>query len=103
VSNALPVELIGMNSTLMAQYIRFCADRLLVALKCPKAYNASNPFDFMEMISLEGKPNFFEKRVGTEDKGSEETTERRITEDNDVYKNRMNVICSDVRLKVCSV
>ena len=63
VSDALPVELIGMNSGLMAQYIRFCADRLLVALKCPKAYNVANPFDFMEMISLEGKTNFFEKRV----------------------------------------
>lgn len=63
VSDALPVELIGMNSTLMGQYIRFCADRLLVALKLNKVYNATNPFDFMEMISLEGKTNFFEKRV----------------------------------------
>ncbi|MBX9852882.1 MAG: ribonucleoside-diphosphate reductase small subunit [Cytophagaceae bacterium] len=63
VTDALPVDLIGMNSKLMAQYIEFVADRLLVALGCPKYYNASNPFDFMEMISLQGKTNFFEKRV----------------------------------------
>ena len=64
VVDALPVELIGMNSTLMCQYIEFCADRLLVALGCSKHYAASNPFEFMEMISLQGKTNFFEKRVG---------------------------------------
>jgi ribonucleotide reductase beta subunit family protein with ferritin-like domain len=52
-----------MNATLMRQYIEFVADRLLVALGCHKHYNASNPFDFMEMISLQGKANFFEKRV----------------------------------------
>jgi ribonucleoside-diphosphate reductase beta chain len=63
VSDALPVKLIGMNSDLMCQYIEFVADRLLVALGCPKYYNAANPFDFMEMISLQGKTNFFEKRV----------------------------------------
>lgn len=63
VSDALPVKLIGMNSDLMCQYIEFCADRLLVSLGCPKFYNASNPFPFMEMISLQGKTNFFEKRV----------------------------------------
>ena len=63
VSDALPVRLIGMNSDLMCQYIEFVADRLLVALGCPKFYNAANPFDFMEMISLQGKTNFFEKRV----------------------------------------
>jgi ribonucleoside-diphosphate reductase beta chain len=63
VSSALPVKLIGMNSDLMCQYIEFVADRLLVALGCPKFYNASNPFDFMELISLQGKTNFFEKRV----------------------------------------
>ncbi|MCG8340104.1 MAG: ribonucleoside-diphosphate reductase small subunit [Cytophagales bacterium] len=62
--DALPVKLIGMNSDLMSQYIEFVADRLLVELKCPKVYNATNPFDFMEMISLQGKTNFFEKRVG---------------------------------------
>ena len=63
VRDALPVELIGMNSRLMAQYIEFCADRLLVALNCAKKYNATNPFDWMDMISLQGKTNFFEKRV----------------------------------------
>lgn len=63
VSEALPVELIGMNSDLMCQYIEFCADRLLVALGCPKAYDATNPFDWMTLISLQGKTNFFEKRV----------------------------------------
>eukprot|EP00505_MAST-04D_sp_SCG-Rhode-Island_P005995 Stramenopile-MAST_4_protein_5995 len=64
VSKSLPVELIGMNSTLMCQYIEFCADRLLQALGVEKVYNASNPFDWMEMNSLQGKTNFFEKRVG---------------------------------------
>ncbi|WMJ71787.1 ribonucleoside-diphosphate reductase small subunit [Cytophagaceae bacterium ABcell3] len=63
VVDALPVNLIGMNAKLMSQYIEFVADRLLVALGCPKVYNATNPFDFMEMISLQGKTNFFEKRV----------------------------------------
>ncbi|MCP3660824.1 MAG: ribonucleoside-diphosphate reductase [Bacteroidetes bacterium] len=64
VTDALPVKLIGMNADLMCQYIEFVADRLLVELNCPKVYNSSNPFDFMEMISLQGKTNFFEKRVG---------------------------------------
>ncbi len=63
VTDALPVDLIGMNAVLMAQYIEFVADRLLVALGGSKYYNAINPFDFMEMISLQGKTNFFEKRV----------------------------------------
>ncbi|MHA8065438.1 ribonucleoside-diphosphate reductase small subunit [Aquirufa sp. ROCK2-A2] len=63
VTVALPVSLIGMNAELMCQYIEFVADRLLVSLNCQKYYNASNPFDFMEMISLQGKTNFFEKRV----------------------------------------
>ena len=64
VSDALPVNLIGMNAKLMQQYIEFVADRLLVELGNEKVYNATNPFDFMEMISLQGKTNFFEKRVG---------------------------------------
>jgi len=64
VTDALPVKLIGMNADLMCQYIEFVADRLLVALGCPKIYTSNNPFDFMEMISLQGKTNFFEKRVG---------------------------------------
>ena len=63
VSDAIPVRLIGMNADMMCQYIEFCADRLLLALGCDKFYNAVNPFDFMEMISLQGKTNFFEKRV----------------------------------------
>lgn len=63
VTDALPVNLIGMNADLMCQYIEFVADRLLVELNCPKVYNAKNPFDFMDMISLQGKTNFFEKRV----------------------------------------
>ena len=63
VTSALPVELIGMNSKTMCTYIEFCADRLLVALDAPKLYNATNPFDWMELISLQGKTNFFERRV----------------------------------------
>ena len=63
ICEALPCKLIGMNSKLMSQYIEFVADRLLVQLGCTKEYKSTNPFDFMEMISLEGKTNFFEKRV----------------------------------------
>lgn len=63
-TDALPVSLIGMNADLMARYIRFVADRLLVALGVPKKYNDTNPFDWMELISLSGKTNFFEKKVG---------------------------------------
>ncbi|KIM46306.1 hypothetical protein M413DRAFT_17001 [Hebeloma cylindrosporum] len=62
-TDALPVDLIGMNSTLMCQYIEFVADRLLISLGNDKHYGAANPFDFMDMISLQGKTNFFEKRV----------------------------------------
>ena len=64
ITDSLPVDLIGMNSRLMAQYIEFVADRLLVELGCEKFYNTPNPFDWMELISLQGKTNFFEKRVG---------------------------------------
>ncbi|MGC8751106.1 ribonucleoside-diphosphate reductase small subunit [Hydrotalea sp.] len=64
ITDALPVDLIGMNAKLMQQYIEFVADRWLVELGYSKVYNATNPFDFMEMISLQGKTNFFEKRVG---------------------------------------
>ncbi len=60
---ALPVRLIGMNSDLMSKYLEFVADRLLVSLNCSKAYNSENPFDFMQNIALQGKTNFFEKRV----------------------------------------
>ena len=62
-SDALPVSLIGMNAKLMCKYIEFVADRLLVTLGSPKIYKVENPFDFMDMISLQGKTNFFEKRV----------------------------------------
>jgi len=64
VTDALPVNLIGMNADMMCQYIEFVADRLLVALGNEKVYNSENPFPWMEMISLQGKTNFFEKRVG---------------------------------------
>ena len=64
VSDALPVKLIGMNADLMCQYIEYVADRLLIALGQPKVYNAENPFQWMELISIAGKTNFFEKRVG---------------------------------------
>jgi ribonucleoside-diphosphate reductase beta chain len=63
ITKALPCELIGMNADLMSQYIEFVADRLLCQLGYAKLFNAANPFDFMERISLEGKDNFFEKRV----------------------------------------
>lgn len=63
ITESLPVSLIGMNAKLMTQYLEFVTDRLLVEFGCEKVYNATNPFDFMEMISLEGKTNFFEKRV----------------------------------------
>ena len=64
VTESLPVRLIGMNADLMSQYIEFVADRLLTELGNDKIYNTSNPFDFMDMINLQGKTNFFEKRVG---------------------------------------
>jgi len=64
VTNSLPVDLIGMNSKLMQQYIEFVADRLLVALGQSKVFNVTNPFEWMELISLQGKTNFFERRVG---------------------------------------
>ncbi|MES1906589.1 MAG: Ribonucleotide-diphosphate reductase (RNR), small subunit, partial [Paramarteilia canceri] len=63
-NDALPVSLIGMNSELMIQYIKFVADRLLYDLIDEKFYKVSNPFDFMENLSLDGKTNFFERRVG---------------------------------------
>ncbi|KAA0202823.1 hypothetical protein HAZT_HAZT003798 [Hyalella azteca] len=63
-TEALPCALIGMNCDLMKQYIEFVADHLLVELKCKKIYRVENPFDFMEMISMPGKTNFFERRVG---------------------------------------
>ena len=85
VSEALPVALIGMNAKLMQQYIEFVADRWLAELGYPKMFNATNPFDFMEMISLQGKTNFFEKRVGDYQKagvmGSKESQAFSLEED----------------------
>jgi ribonucleoside-diphosphate reductase beta chain len=89
VSDALPVRLIGMNADLMCQYIEFVADRLLLALGCEKIYGATNPFDFMELISLQGKTNFFEKRVGeyqkagVMDSGKSETLTAKFAMDED--------------------
>ena len=64
IMSALPCRLIGMNHILMGEYIEFVADRLCIQLGYEKLFNSKNPFDFMEMISIEGKTNFFEKRVG---------------------------------------
>merc|ERR1712168_1332564 len=76
-TDALPVNLIGMNCELMKKYIEFVSDRLLRELGCDNHYHSENPFDFMEHISLEGKTNFFEKRVGDYQKaGVMATTEQ---------------------------
>lgn len=80
ITSSIPVDLIGMNSKLMIQYIEFVSDRLLNTLGYKKIYNSENPFDWMELISLEGKTNFFEKRVG-EYKRPNGTKEIVITED----------------------
>jgi ribonucleoside-diphosphate reductase subunit M2 len=64
VFDALPVELIGMNSSMMSNYIKFCADRLLIAHGYQRHYKIGNPFEWMETISLQGKTNFFRKRIG---------------------------------------
>jgi ribonucleoside-diphosphate reductase beta chain len=71
VTDSLPVSLIGMNAKLMQQYIEFVADFWLVELGCKKVYNVDNPFDFMEMLSLQNKSNFFEKRVSEYQKASD--------------------------------
>jgi ribonucleoside-diphosphate reductase beta chain len=85
VTDALPVSLIGMNAVLMNQYIEFVADRLLISLGLSKKFNVENPFDFMEMISLQGKTNFFEKRVAEYQKagvmGEKETAKFALNED----------------------
>jgi len=71
ISDSLPVSLIGMNEKLMAQYIEFVADFWLVELGCSKVFNSENPFEFMEMLSLQGKKNFFEGRVSEYQKPSD--------------------------------
>jgi ribonucleoside-diphosphate reductase beta chain len=87
VVDALPVKLIGMNSDLMCQYIEFVADRLLSELGNPRIYNVSNPFDFMDLISIQGKTNFFEKRVaeyqkaGVKDSGESDKFEFSLEDD----------------------
>jgi ribonucleoside-diphosphate reductase beta chain len=78
VTDSLPVSLIGMNSKLMQQYIEYIADYWLVELKCKKVYNSENPFDFMDMLSLQNKGNFFEKRVSEYQK----TSDKKIDFDN---------------------
>ncbi len=75
VTESIPVSLIGMNATLMTQYLEFVTDRLLVELGCKKEYNTANPFDFMDMISLQGKTNFFEKKVAEYQKAGVKVTE----------------------------
>ena len=71
ITDSLPVSLIGMNEKLMSQYIEFVADFWLVELGCTKVFNSENPFDFMEMLSLQGKKNFFEGRVSEYQKPSD--------------------------------
>jgi len=85
ITEALPCRLIGMNSTLMCQYIEFVADRLLQQLGYSKLYKSSNPFDFMEMISLEGKGNFFEKRISDYALAEKVKTENDFDLDDDCF------------------
>jgi ribonucleoside-diphosphate reductase beta chain len=75
ITESIPVSLIGMNATLMTQYLEFVTDRLLVELGCAREYNTANPFDFMDMISLQGKTNFFEKKVAEYQKAGVKVSE----------------------------
>jgi ribonucleotide reductase beta subunit family protein with ferritin-like domain len=79
--DALPCSLIGMNSRMMTEYIEFVADRLAVQLGCPKIYNTANPFDFMDLISLEGKTNFFEKKVSEYSRPTDTVDNIRLDDD----------------------
>ena len=79
ITESLPVSLIGMNAQLMTQYLEFVTDRLLVELECEKKHNVTNPFDFMDMISLQGKTNFFEKRVSEYQKAGVLNKEKKET------------------------
>ena len=81
ITESLPVSLIGMNAKLMTQYLEFVTDRLLVELGCPKVYNVTNPFDFMDMINLQGKTNFFEKRVSEYQKAGVMNKEKETSSD----------------------
>ncbi len=78
ICDALPCSLIGMNSKLMSDYIEFVADRLAVQLGCENMYRTGNPFDFMELISLEGKTNFFEKKVSEYSRPSDSVNNIRL-------------------------
>lgn len=96
ICEALPCNLLGMNSVLMAQYLEFVADRLLVSLNHPKNFHSSNPFDWMEMISLQGKTNFFEKRVGEYQKAGVMATMNSINTDTTVPETeKHHVFCLD--------
>lgn len=81
ITESLPVKLIGMNSKLMAEYLEFVTDHLLETLDCEPVYNTANPFDFMDMISLEGKTNFFEKRVSEYQKAGVGDKEESLNDD----------------------
>ncbi|PHK06397.1 ribonucleoside-diphosphate reductase, partial [Nostoc linckia z13] len=86
ITESLPASLIGMNATLMTQYLEFVTDRLLVELGCERQFNVGNPFDFMDMISLQGKTNFFEKRVSEYQKAgvlNKDTDSQKISFDAD--------------------
>lgn len=83
ICDALPCSLIGMNSKMMSQYIEFVADRLAVQIGAPKIYNSTNPFDFMDLISLEGKTNFFEKKVSEYSRPIENSSSVIRTDDDD--------------------
>jgi len=86
ITDAIPVELIGMNSKLMCQYVEFVADRLLSELGVPKLYNTKNPFPFMEQISMQNKTNFFEARVGSYQKAgvmNKDVSDRAFSMDED--------------------
>lgn len=87
-TDALPCALLGMNAGLMKQYIEFVADRLLVALGNQKYYNSTNPFDFMESISLAGKTNFFEKRVGDYQKAGVMASTKKVDSDAPAEENK---------------
>lgn len=95
ICEALPCNLLGMNSVLMAQYIEFVADRLLMSLNHPKIFNSSNPFDWMEMISLQGKTNFFEKRVAEYQKAGVMATMNTLNTTNVQEQEKHHVFCLD--------
>ena len=101
ICDALPVSLIGMNAGLMGEYIEFCADRLLSSLGCAKIYGASNPFPWMEMISLDGKTNFFERRVGEYQRANVMSSSRRgRSDERDASSGESNTMQFDMNVDV---